>query len=153
MNPWQGKQLRSMYDPTTQGYWFSVVDLCAVLTDISQDAARNYWKQIKYRQNLKQTQTVTESNHLKFETPNGKYYNTEVVDFKNLIQFIQTHPSPKANPYRLWLTDMMFAGVAITEIEKELAKLGEETAGQIVEKYKDNPKEQYTRMTVQREKL
>jgi len=153
MNPWEGKQLRSMYDTNTQGYWFSAVDLCAALTDISHDAARNYWKQIKHRQNLNKLQTVTESNHLKFKTMNGKYYFTEVMDYKNLIKFIQTHPSPKANPYRLWLTDMMFAGVAIADIEKELAKLGEEIAGQIVEKYKDHPKEQYTRMNVQKEKI
>jgi len=148
MNPWNNKQLRSMYDPTTQGYWFSVIDLCVILTDSDYKTARNYWKKLKYT--LTSGQVVTESNHLKFEAPDGKYHFTEVVDFKNLINLIQTCPSPKANTYRLWLADMLFAGVAATELEKEFAKLGAEAAEQIAEKYKD---EGYARLIVERKDL
>ena len=148
MNPWNKKQLRSFFDPNTQGYWFSVVDLCAALTDSDHKTARGYWKRLKYRST--KFQVVTHSHHLKFESPNGKYYFTEVVDFKNLINLIQTCPSPKANTYRLWLADMLLQGTPAPELEKELAKLGAETAAQIAEKYKDVG---YVRLAVEREDL
>ena len=148
MNPWHKKQLRSMYDPNTQGYWFSVIDLCAILTDSDYQTARGYWKQLKYR--LTKGQLVIKYHQLKFEAIDSKYYFTEVVDFKNLIHLVINCPSPKANIYRLWLVDMFFAGVATAELELELAKLGEETAEQIAEKYKY---EGYVRLTVERKSL
>ena len=137
-----------MYDPNTQGYWFSVLDLCAILTDSNHKAARGYWKKLKYR--FASGQLVAESHQLKFESPDGKYYFTEVVDFKNLINLIQACPSPKANTYRLWLADTLLAGVSAAELEKEFAALGAETAAQIVEKYKDGG---YIRRHVEREVL
>ena len=148
MNLWNNKQLRSIYDPNTQGYWFSVLDVCAILTDCSHKMARGYWK--RFKQKFASSQVVSESHHLKFESPNGKYYFTEVVDFKNLINLIQTCPSPKANIYRLWLADMLFAGVAVAELEEALAKLGAEAAEQIAKKYKD---EGYARLAVERKDL
>jgi len=143
-NPWNGKQLRSMYDPTTGGYWFSVIDLFAILTDSDHKAARNYWKGLRYKFQLGSDRT-----QLKFKATDGKYYFTEVADFKTLIRLIQTCPSPKANQYRLWLADVLFEGISMTEAEKELTKLGEASAAEIVDKYKDN--EPYVRLTMQKE--
>ena len=149
ISPFSNKQLRSIHDPTTGGYWFSVVDLCAILTDSDHKTARNYWKRLKYK--LENNQVVTVGNHLKLKSPNGKYYFTEVVDLKTLVRLIQTCPSPKANPYRLWLADILFDGISITEVEKELAKLGEASATEVVEKYMG--KEPYARLTVHKENL
>jgi len=151
-NPWNNKQLRSMYDPTTQGYWFSVVDLCAILTDSNHKVARGYWKWLKDKQCSKKFKVVSVTNHLKFEAGDGRYHFTEVLDFKNLINLIQTCPSPKANPYRLWLADMLFDGVSAADLEKAFAKLGEETAREITEKY-TNSSTNYVRRSVIREDL
>jgi len=149
-NPWNNKQLRSMYDPVLQCYWFSVVDLCAVLTDCDHKTARGYWKRLKYcRTN---NQLVTESHQLKFESSDGKHYFREVLDFKNLVNLILTCPSPKANTYRLWLVNTLFAGVGAIELEKELATLGAEQAKIIEEKHKKTSMP-YVRLHVVREEV
>jgi len=139
-----------MYDPNTQDYWFSVIDLCAILTNCDHQTARGYWKWLKGKQNSGKFQTVSVTHHLKFETANGKYYFTEVLDFKNLINLILTCPSPKANAYRLWLADMFFTGITAAELEKKLAQLGAEIAEQITEKFKHDG---YVRLTVERKDL
>jgi len=148
MNPWNNKQLRSMYDPTTQGYWFSVIDLYAILTDCDHKTARGYWKRLKYRGT--NSQVVTVSHHLKFESPNSKYHFTEVVDLKNLINLVQTCPVPKPTYTGCGLQRCFLRGVAAAELEKEFAKLGAEAAEQIAGKYKD---EGYARLTVKRKDL
>jgi len=151
MGLWSKRPLRSIYDPTTGGYWFSVIDLCAILTDSTHKVARNYWK--KFRSKLNQFQLGAESNQLKFGSSDNKHYYTEVVDFKTLIMLIQICPSPKANLYRLWLIDMLLQGTSPEKLEKELAKLGEESSHQIVEKYKNNSDEKYVRLTVHKETI
>jgi len=135
---WSKKQLRSMYDPTTGGYWFSATDICAIITDSDHKTAGVYWRKFKSGKN--KNQPVTESNGLKLKSSNGKYHFTDVIDFKNLIKFIQTCPSPNANVYRLWVADMLFDGVPIAELEKELAKLGTDAAAEIAKKYANEPK-------------
>ena len=147
--PFTNATLRSIYDPAINGYWFSVVDLFAILTDSNHKTARNYWKWLKDKQTAISSEVVSVTNHLKWQAPNGKYHSTEAVDFKNLIYLIQICPSPKANAYRLWLADMMFEGVTMEVLERELAKLGEESARLVVEKYADNP-EGYLRVTTRR---
>ena len=149
MNPWEKKQLRSIFDPTTQGYWFSVIDLCALLTDSSHKNARGYWKRFKYKQTCKQFQVVSVSHHLKLQSPNGRYYFTEVVDFTNLVRLVMTCPSPNANVYRLWFADMLFAGVSAAEIEKDLAQLGLEHAAEVGDKFKQG----YVRLEVKKETI
>jgi len=151
MDLWGKRPLRSIYDPTTGGYWFSVTDLCAILTDNDHKTARSYWK--RFRDKLNQFQVVAERNHLKFESPNSKHYYTEVVDFKTLVMLIQICPSPKANLYRLWLTDTLLQGTSAEKLEKELAKLGEESSHQIIEKYKNNSDAKYVRLTVHKETI
>ena len=121
--------------------------------DSDHKTARGYWKRLKYRQNIAKNEVVTVSHHLKFESPNGKYHFTEVLDFKNLISLIQTCPSTKANKYRLWLADMLFKGISVKELEQQLSKLGEEARKQVAEKYTNNPSEEYARLTIQKEEL
>ena len=148
---WNKKPLRSMYDPNTGGYWFSVIDICALITDSDHKTASGYWR--KFKNSIIKNQVVTESNYLKLKAPNGKYHFTEVIDFKSLIRLIQTCPSPKANVYRLWIADMLFEGTPIDELESELAKLGAQAASKIVEKYTNNPKERYERLVIQKETM
>jgi len=148
-SPWCNKQLRSIYDPTTDSFWFSVIDLFAIVTDSSHRTAQGYWKRLKHKRT--NFQLVTVSHQLKLKSPNGKYYFTEVVNFQTLISLLQTCPSPKANPYRLWLANMLFKGIHIAELEKELAKLGEQSAVEISEKYKDI--EPYARLTIHKESI
>lgn len=149
MTLWAKKPLRAIHDPTTGGYWFSVIDLCAHLTDSNHQAARGYWKQFKHRQ-TKLLPSV-QSNHVKLKATDGKYYYTEVVDFPSLVRLIQICPHPKANQYRLWLADMLFAGVSVQEMEQELAKLGAEAMRQVMDKYEGSG--QYARMVINKEKL
>ena len=151
--PSTNSALRSIYDPAINGYWFSVIDLCAILTDSDHKTARGYWKRLKYKLTRAGQQVVTVSHHLKWQAPNGKYHYTEAVNFKDLIYLIQTCPSPKANTYRLWLADMMFEGISMDELEKEFAKLGEESAKDVAEKYKNNPDEKYLRLTTSRKEI
>ena len=77
--------MRSIYDPAIQGWWFSVTDLSAILTDNDHKTARVYWKHFKYKMTQESIQLVTESHQLKWQAIDGKYYFTEAVDFKNLL--------------------------------------------------------------------
>ena len=152
-NPWRGKVVRSIYDPGIGGYWFSVIDLFAILTDNTHFAARNYWKWLKHQQSCEATKVVSVTNHLRLESPNGQHHFTEVVDFKNLIHLIQTCPSPKANPYRLWLADALLSGTSAKELEDELGKLGVEAAEKIAQRYDAGAGEEFVRRTVERREL
>ena len=148
--PFSNKPLRSIYDPAINGYWFSVVDLFAIITNSNHKTARNYWKRFKNKVTNENDQLVTESNQLKWQSPDGKFYFTEAVNFKNLLYLIQTCPSPKANPYRTWLIDIFLTGISANELEKQLAELGKESVKIITEKYKNNPNEPYVRKTTTR---
>jgi len=152
-NPFHNKTLRSIHDPIIQGYWFSVTDLFAILTDSDHKTARGYWKRFKYRLSLISGQLVTVSHQLKWQAADGKFYFTEAVDFKTLIRLIQICPSPKANPYRLWLADMLFEGIPAGELEKELAKLGAESFKQVTEKYKNGVNKPYVRVVTEKQEV
>jgi len=79
------------------------VDVCAVLTDSDYQAARNYWKVLKKRLKDEGNQTVTNCNQLKMQSSDGKYYNTDVANVEQLLRLIQSVPSPKAEPFKVWL--------------------------------------------------
>ena len=148
---WENKQVRSMYDPTTGGYWFSATDICAAITGSDYRTASGYWRKLKNTKN--KFQVVTESNYLKLKAPNGKYHFAEVIGFKSVIKLIQTCPSPNANAYRLWLADMLFDGITAAQLEQELAKYGEVAAGKTLAKYTGDPKEQYVRLVSHKETI
>jgi len=153
MDLWSKKQLRSIYDPTIEGYWFSVIDLCAILTDSEHEAARGYWKWLKDKLSDEEFQLVSVTNQLKFESVDGKLYYTEVVDYKNLIYLIQLCPSPKANKYRMWVVGLLLDGISMNEVEEKLAKLGEEASEKIVKRYKDDLQEPYVRLATHKDNL
>jgi DNA-damage-inducible protein D len=100
----EGKQIRRHYDENTETWYFSVVDILQVLIQQSDyQAARNYWKVLKNRLKKEGSESVTKCNQLKMESADGKKYLTDAADPETLLRLIQSVPSPKAEPIKLWL--------------------------------------------------
>ena len=99
------KQVRRMWDETSEKWWFSVVDVVAVLTEqTTQRGATLYWGKLKQR--LKEEgaeQLLTNCHQLKLEAADGKKYLTDVADTEQILRLIQSVPSKKAEPFKMWL--------------------------------------------------
>ena len=96
--------IRRHYDEKTETWYFSVVDIIAVLIQQTDyQAARNYWKVLKNRLTKEGSESVTKCNRLKLPAADGKKYLTDVADPETLLRLIQSVPSPKAEPIKLWL--------------------------------------------------
>ncbi|MBP3762854.1 MAG: Bro-N domain-containing protein [Bacteroidales bacterium] len=102
----QDKRVRTHWDAEQEEWYFSVVDVVAVLTDNGYQLARNYWKVLKHRMSKEGNETVTNCNQLKMRTPDGKMRLTDVADTKQLLRIIQSIPSPEAEPFKQWLTQV-----------------------------------------------
>lgn len=96
-----GKQVRYVWDEEQEKYFFSVVDVIQVLTD-SLDAAA-YWRKLKQRLKEEGNETVTNCHTLKFPAADGKLRLTDVADTEQVFRLIQSVPSKKAEPFKLWL--------------------------------------------------
>ena len=96
-----GKQVRYVWDEEQEKYFFSVVDVIRVLTD-SVDAAA-YWRKLKQRLKDEGNETVTNCHTLKFPAADGKLRLTDVADTEQVFRLIQSIPSKKAEPFKLWL--------------------------------------------------
>jgi DNA-damage-inducible protein D len=97
-------KIRRSYDEKAETWYFSVVDIIAALIQQSDhQAARNYWKVLKNRLKKEGRQTVTNCNRLKMLAADGKMRLTDVADPETLLRLIQSVPSPKAEPIKLWL--------------------------------------------------
>ena len=100
----EGHQIRRIYDEATETWWFSVVDIIRVLTQQADSkAAQNYWKVLKHRLKKEGSQSVTDCNQLKMPAADGKSYLTDVATAETLLRLVQSVPSPKAEPIKLWL--------------------------------------------------
>lgn len=96
--------IRRVYDEKTETWWFSVVDIMQVLTQQPDyQAARNYWKVLKNRLAKEGNESVTNCNRLKLPAADGKHYLTDVATAETLLRLVQSVPSPKAEPIKLWL--------------------------------------------------
>jgi len=97
-------EIRRVYDEATKTWWFSVVDIVQVLTQQPDyQAARNYWKVLKNRLSKEGSESVTKCNRLKLPAADGKNYLTDVATAETLLRLVQSVPSPKAEPIKLWL--------------------------------------------------
>ena len=96
-----GKQVRYVWDEQQEKYFFSVVDVIRVLTD--SENPRNYWKVLKNRLRKEGNESVTNCNQLKLPASDGKSYLTDVADTEQVFRLIQSVPSKKAEPFKLWL--------------------------------------------------
>ena len=100
----ESKKIRSQWDADEEKWYFSIVDVIAVLTDqLNFQAARNYWKVLKNRLKKEGNETVTNCNRLKLLAEDGKLRLTDVADTEQLFRLIQSIPSPKAEPFKQWL--------------------------------------------------
>ena len=96
--------IRRHYDEKGEKWYFSVIDIIQVLIQQKDfQAARNYWKVLKNRLNTEGSESVTKCNQLKLPSADGKSYLTDVADPETLLRIIQSVPSPKAEPIKLWL--------------------------------------------------
>ena len=101
----EDQKIRVAWDEQQEEWYFSVVDVVAVLTEQpTYDGARNYWKVLKKRLSDEGSQLVTECNQLKMKSPkDGKRYKTDVANTEQLLRIIQSIPSKKAEPFKAWL--------------------------------------------------
>ena len=104
----EDKNVRVVWDDEQEEWYFSVVDVCGVLTDQPDyDHAKNYWKVLKFRLIKEGNESVTNCNQLKLVSPkDGKKYNTDVANTEQLFRIIQSIPSPKAEPFKQWMAQV-----------------------------------------------
>lgn len=97
----ENKKVRTVWDSEQEKWYFSVVDVCAVLTE-SKDATA-YWRKLKQRLKQEGNETVTNCHGLKLRAADGKMRMTDVADTEQLFRIIQSIPSPKAEPFKQWM--------------------------------------------------
>lgn len=97
----QDKSIRRNWDENQQEWYFSVVDIITVLTDSPRP--RKYWNALKTKLQEEGSQLSHDMGQLKLQSTDGKYYLTDVADTKTIFRLVQSIPSPKAEPFKLWL--------------------------------------------------
>ena len=107
------KQVRSVWDQERETWFFSIVDVVAVLTD-STDATA-YWRKLKQRLKADGNETVTNCHSLKMQAVDGKMRLTDVADTEQLLRLVQSIPSPKAEPFKQWLARVGYERIEETE--------------------------------------
>ena len=96
----EDKKVRTLWDSETEEWYFSVVDVVAVLTE--SENPRRYWSDLKRKLAKEGSQLYAEIVQLKMLSSDGKYYKTDVATTQQLFRLIQSIPSPKAEPFKLW---------------------------------------------------
>ena len=103
----EDKKVRTIWDVDQEKWYLSIVDVISVLTDQENfQGARNYWKVLKHRLLKEGNETVTNCNRLKLPAEDGKMRMTDVADTEQLFRLIQSIPSPKAEPFKLWMAQI-----------------------------------------------
>ncbi len=104
----EDRKVRVVWDDNEEKWYFSIVDVCGVLTDQEDyDKAKNYWKVLKFRLKEEGNESVTNCNQLKMASPkDGKNYKTDVADIEQLLRIIQSIPSKKAEPFKQWMAQV-----------------------------------------------
>ena len=103
----ESAHIRSAWDEGDEKWWFSVLDVVAVLTDQPDyKKVRNYWKWLKNKLIAEGSQLVSTTNQLKLPAADGKKYLTDVADTEQILRLIQSIPSKKAEPFKLWLAEV-----------------------------------------------
>ena len=102
----ENKKIRVKWDEGQEKWYFSVVDVVSVLTDNDYQKSRNYWKWLKNKLIQEGSELVSNTNQLKMKSVDGKYYNTDVMNTEQVLRLIQSIPSKKAEPFKLWLAQV-----------------------------------------------
>lgn len=101
----EDKQIRTAWDDENEQWYFSVVDVVSILADSTD--GRKYWNKLKQRLKDEGNQSVSNCHQLKLKSPkDGKHYLTDVADTEQLLRIIQSIPSPKAEPFKMWLAQI-----------------------------------------------
>ncbi len=101
----EGSQIRSVWDDEKEEYYFSVVDVIRALTDSSNP--RDYWYKLKIRMSEEEkSELSTKCRRLKMKAQDGKFRETDTLDTKGILRLIESVPSPKAEPFKLWLASL-----------------------------------------------
>ena len=103
-NLFEDKEIRSIWNAEKEDYYFSVVDVISALTDSKNP--RNYWNMLKSRMSEEGSQVYTNCVQLKMKATDGKMRNTDVLDTEGILRLIESVPSPKAEPFKLWLAHL-----------------------------------------------
>ncbi len=98
------RKVRTLWDDEQEKWYFSIVDVVAVLTD--SPSPRKYWSVLKLRLKEEGSELTTNCSQLKMQSADGKYYKTDVADTEQLFRLIQSIPSPKAEPFKLWMAEV-----------------------------------------------
>lgn len=129
----EGNRIRHIYDEDKEIYYFSVVDIIAILIEKDYQSARKYWNKLAQRlRNEGSEQTVTNCHQLKLQADDGKMRKTDVADIKTIFRIIQSVPSKKAEPIKQWLAkvgqervqEMADPSTAIDRARETYKKLG-----------------------------
>ena len=96
--------IRIVWSKDEEKYFISVVDIVGVISESNNP--RNYWKVLKHRLKQEGNELVTNCNQLKLKSPDGKYYNTDVVDIEGMFRIIESIPSKNAEPIKQWLAKL-----------------------------------------------
>ena len=102
----ESKQIRTLWNAEEEEWYFSVVDVCNVLADSTSKDAGAYWRKLKQRLKAEGSEVVTNCHGLKMQASDGKYYKTDCLDTKGVLRLVQSIPSPKAEPFKMWLAQV-----------------------------------------------
>ena len=104
LNLFEGKEIRSTWNSEEEEYYFSVVDVIGALTESNNP--RRYWSDLKIKLINEGSELYDKIGQLKMQSADGKYYNTDVLDTKGILRLVQSVPSKKAEPFKLWLANL-----------------------------------------------
>lgn len=99
----EDKKVRVKWNEEKERWYFPIVDVIAVLTENNYQTARKYWNKLAQRLREMGSESVTNCHQLKLQSSDGKYYLTDVADTEQLLRLIQSVPSKKAEPFKIWL--------------------------------------------------
>lgn len=154
----ENNKIRRIFDEKRGTWYFSVIDVISLLTEKDYKTAQTYWRVLKYRLKKEGSDVVTKCNVLKLPGADGKKYLTDVADSETLFRLIQSVPSPKAEPFKLWLAKVGYERVqeiadpeislnrarenwkkhGRSEVWIEKRMRGQETRNQLTDYWKDN---------------
>ena len=97
----ENKQVRTLWNADEEEWYFSIVDIVSILTDSPNP--RKYWSVLKTRLKNEGSELTTNCSQLKMQSSDGKYYKTDCLDTKGVLRLVQSIPSPKAEPFKMWL--------------------------------------------------
>ena len=100
----EGNKIRSVWDREKEEWYFSIIDILGILTE--SDNPRKYWSVLKTRLKKEGSELLTICKQLKMKASDGKMRNTDVADTKGIFRIIQSVPSPKAEPFKMWLAEV-----------------------------------------------